>query len=330
MPDSAGTMPGSAGSIPDSAGSIPGTAGSLPDSAVPMPAGAVPIPAHAVPIPAHAVLMPAHAVPIPAHAVPIPAHAVPIPAHAVPIPAHAVPMPAHAVPMPAHAVPMPDSAGPMPDSAGSIPDSAGSIPGSAGQPIHRPRRGLPNATITGVTLRRALTILGLAAIVVMCTATHLLQLPFVDRTPIARAMAARPDRQWPQYPRFLESVRAHTKPGDSIAVFVPAMGWDDGYSYAYYRASYFLTGREVLPLVTPENGRLPQNLLAARYIAAFGVRLRLPADVVWQGQDGALVRLRLRESGVGSRGSELPSPTLTSPSFSDSRPPTPDPRKGTR
>jgi hypothetical protein len=147
-------------------------------------------------------------------------------------------------------------------------------------------------TIPRVTLRRALTILCLAAIVAMCVEARLLQLPFFDRTPYARTMAVFPDRQWPDYPRFLAGVREHTKPGDTIAVVVPAMGWDDGYSYAYYRAGYFLTGREVLPLVTPENGRLPENFRAAKYIAAFGVRVRVPADVVWQGDQGALLRLR--------------------------------------
>jgi hypothetical protein len=143
-----------------------------------------------------------------------------------------------------------------------------------------------------VTVRRALTILGLAGIVVMCIEPRLLQMPFRDRAADARALTVFPDRFWPQYPRFLEGVRAHTKPGDSITVIVPAMGWDDGYSYAYYRASYFLTGREVLPLVTPENGRLPENLRAAKYVAAFGVRLRAPAEVVWAGEGGALVRVR--------------------------------------
>jgi hypothetical protein len=141
-----------------------------------------------------------------------------------------------------------------------------------------------------VTLRRALLILSLAAIVAMCIEPHLLQLPFVDRGPYARAMAVFPDRQWPQYPRFLEGVRAHTRPGDTIAVVVPAMGWDEGYSYAYYRASYFLTGREVLPLVDPENRRFPQNFRAARYVAAFGTTLRVPADVVWRGEGGALLK----------------------------------------
>jgi hypothetical protein len=143
-----------------------------------------------------------------------------------------------------------------------------------------------------VTFRRALTILCLAAILIMCVDARLLQLPFVDRKPLALAVDGLYDRQWPQYPRFLAGVRAHTKPGDTIAVVVPAMAWDDGYSYAYYRASYYLTGREVLPLVTPENGRLPQNFRAAKYIAAFGVRLRVPADVIWQGNQGALVKLR--------------------------------------
>jgi hypothetical protein len=143
-----------------------------------------------------------------------------------------------------------------------------------------------------VPFRRALTILSLAALVAMCIDARLLQLPFIDRKPYARALIVFPDRQWLRYPRFLEGVRAHTKPGDTIAVVVPAMGWDDGYSYAYYRASYYLTGREVLPLVTPENERLPRNFRDARYIAAFGVTLRVPADVVWQGEGGALVRLR--------------------------------------
>jgi hypothetical protein len=143
-----------------------------------------------------------------------------------------------------------------------------------------------------VTLRRALTILCLAAIVASSIGVRLMQVAFVDRQPLARALDGFCDRQWPQYPHFLADLRQHTKPGDTIAVVVPAMGWDEGYSYAYYRASYFLSGREVLPLVTPDNRRLPQNFLAAKYIAAFGVRLRVPADVIWQGDQGALLRLR--------------------------------------
>ena len=142
-----------------------------------------------------------------------------------------------------------------------------------------------------MSIRRISTVLCLAAIVALCIDTRLLRLLVTDRAPIQRAMTIYPDRLWPDYPRFLAGVREHTKPGDTIAVVVPAMGWDDGYSYAYYRASYFLTGREVLPLVTPENARLRQNFQAATYVAAFGVHLRAPADVVWQGERGALLRL---------------------------------------
>jgi hypothetical protein len=145
-----------------------------------------------------------------------------------------------------------------------------------------------------LTLRRALTVLCLAAIVVLGVGSRLLELPFIDRTEAVRTMVRNPDRAWPDYPVFLEGVRAHTKPGDTIALIVPAMGWETGYSYAYYRASYFIAGREVLPIVTPDNARLPQNFRGAKYIAVFGVGLRTPADVVWRGGRGALLRLRQR------------------------------------
>ena len=143
-----------------------------------------------------------------------------------------------------------------------------------------------------MTLRRALTIASLAAIVVIGVESRMLLLPFIDRGPSEQAMAAFPDRVWPDYPRFLEGVREHTSPGDTIAIIVPAMRWEAGYSYAFYRASYFLTGREVLPLLTPNDERLPQNYRAAKYVAVFGVGLRAPADVVWHSGRGALLRLR--------------------------------------
>jgi len=143
-----------------------------------------------------------------------------------------------------------------------------------------------------VTVRRALTILCLAAIVVLSVDALLLQMPFVNRRPYEHVLATMPDSLWPQYPRFLDGVRAHTRPGDTIAIVVPSMGWDSGYSYAYYRASYFLSGREVLPLVDRQSKRIPENFRAARYVAAFGVQLRAPGKVVWAGESGTLVRLR--------------------------------------
>ena len=61
-----------------------------------------------------------------------------------------------------------------------------------------------------MTVRRALTILCLVAIVVPRVKTRLLILPFIDRTPIERTMLAFPDGTWLQYPRFLNEVRSRT------------------------------------------------------------------------------------------------------------------------
>ncbi len=143
-----------------------------------------------------------------------------------------------------------------------------------------------------MTVRRALTALCFTAILAFAVEPRLLQMPFTDRGPLVRMYDGYYDRQWPTYRAFLAGVRAHTKPGDTVTVIVPAMGWDDGYSYAYYRASYYLTGRVVLPVVGPENVRYLQNFRAARYVAEFGVRLPVPADVIWQGDGGTLLRLR--------------------------------------
>jgi hypothetical protein len=145
-----------------------------------------------------------------------------------------------------------------------------------------------------VNLRRALTVLCLAAIVVMSIEGRMLQLPFISRAAAVREMVTDTDRAWPDYPGFLEGVREHTKPGDSIALILPTMSWERGYFYGYYRASYFLAGREVLPLVEAGDRRLPQNFHDAKYIAVFGVRLRHPADVMWRSGRGALLRLRTR------------------------------------
>jgi hypothetical protein len=143
-----------------------------------------------------------------------------------------------------------------------------------------------------VTVRRVLIIIALAAIVVMCIEPVLRRMPFLVQAFYTGELARLPDGQWARYPRFLEGVRSHTRSGDTIAIVFPVMGWDAGYSYAYYRASYFLSGREVLPLIDPQDRRIPQNLRGARYVAVFGATLRMPADVVWRGEGGTLLRLQ--------------------------------------
>ena len=119
---------------------------------------------------------------------------------------------------------------------------------------------------------------------------QMVQLPFVDRVPIRAMFSARADRLWPQFPRFINGVREHTQNGDSIAIVVPTLDWDEGYSYAYYRASYLLAGREVLPVAAEDRRLLPANFQAAKYVAVWG--RPLPAAhlrIVWSGEGGSLL-----------------------------------------
>ena len=122
---------------------------------------------------------------------------------------------------------------------------------------------------------------------------RVISLPFADRSAIADMFGRYADGAWwPEYPRFLEEVRARTHDGDSIAILVPTRHWDGGYSYAYYRASYFLPGREVLPLVTPQDAIVPQNFRRAGYVAIWRMQPPQGGRVVWSGSGGVLMRPR--------------------------------------
>ena len=140
--------------------------------------------------------------------------------------------------------------------------------------------------------RTALSIACFAALVIASIRIPPLTLPFVDREPIRRSMTVLPDAGiwWPDYPRFLEAVRAKTQRGDTIALFVPTFSWEGGYSYAYYRASYFLAGREVLPVIVPGDRRVPQNANRAKYVAIWHGRPPSGVHVVFEGFGGTLVR----------------------------------------
>jgi hypothetical protein len=142
-----------------------------------------------------------------------------------------------------------------------------------------------------MTKRRVLALLALTAIVLLRLEPQLLRLPFLNREFLARGLTAYPDRLAPQYPRFLQAVRERTQNGDSIVIVVPMLRWDDGYAYAYYRASYILAGREVLPLITSDDRAHQENFNAARYVAAW--RWNVPPaklQVVWRGEGGTLLR----------------------------------------
>jgi hypothetical protein len=120
--------------------------------------------------------------------------------------------------------------------------------------------------------------------------TGLLRLPFMDRAFLERHFAELPDRGWGDFPAFLAGVRVQTRPGDSIALMVPARHWEGGYSYAFYRASYLLAGRQVVPLVQPDDRVAMGNLGAATYLAAWRMPPIAGHPIVWRGHGGVLVK----------------------------------------
>src|SRR5256885_11697693 len=118
-------------------------------------------------------------------------------------------------------------------------------------------------------MRRRLALLLFAALALLAIDPVVMRVALTPRAVMHRFFTIFPDRLWyPDYPAFLEEVRAHTRPGDTIAILVPSMRWEAGYSYAYYRASYVLAGREVLPLVQPDNSTVPQNIARDAFVAA--------------------------------------------------------------
>jgi hypothetical protein len=140
-------------------------------------------------------------------------------------------------------------------------------------------------------LRPKLALVLLIALALLSITPGFFRVALADRWAMERMFTAYPDRPWyPEFPAFLEEVRTHTQRGDTIALVVPAMLWDNNYSYAYYRASYFLSGREVLPLVRRDDSPIPENFARAKYVAAWrrGVK-DSTRHVVWAGRGGVLL-----------------------------------------
>lgn len=116
----------------------------------------------------------------------------------------------------------------------------------------------------------------------------------LDRRPWSRILGdAFPDRLTSDYPQFLEEVARRTAPGDTIAVLVPMQDWSHGQAYAYYRASYFLAGRQAIPLFNADDSWHPERLRKAKYVAVW--RMQPPPGPYtreWAGHSGVLLRRR--------------------------------------
>lgn len=148
-----------------------------------------------------------------------------------------------------------------------------------------PRSRIPWRTIAAIAVFAVLFVGGVQP--------FFMQILVRDASAFAGQLRRAPDARAPGYPEFLARVRASTQGGDGIAIVVPMRHWDDGYSYAYYRASYFLAGRRVVPIVNASDQLLRANLAKADYVAAWRVSAAVPGfETVWQDQQGALLRRR--------------------------------------
>ena len=118
---------------------------------------------------------------------------------------------------------------------------------------------------------------------------------FVDRDALGQQLTAGPDLAAPGYADLLDQVRQRTPPGSKIALLFPVRQWSSGYEYAYYRGSWFLAGREVIPLVDPDDSVRLERLRDAEYIASWRVDAAVEEfEPVWRGANGVLLKRAAR------------------------------------
>jgi hypothetical protein len=119
----------------------------------------------------------------------------------------------------------------------------------------------------------------------------------MDRKGMGAAFAEMPFRKVTGLQAFLKGVDAHTPPHARIALWFPFRQWEGGYGYGYYRASYLLPGKQVVPLLALHDDR-PQltNLGQADYLASYGELMVPPGfEHVWHDEHGALLKADPRQ-----------------------------------
>ncbi len=106
------------------------------------------------------------------------------------------------------------------------------------------------------------------------------------------AMTELPYRKLAGFHRLILDVDRSTPRGARIAIALPFREWEGGYGYGYYRASYLLPGKQVVPLLVPDrNEPSPQSVALAGYVVVWHGRWQVPGfTVVWSTPDGTLLR----------------------------------------
>jgi hypothetical protein len=98
------------------------------------------------------------------------------------------------------------------------------------------------------------------------------------------AMTELPYRKLPGLRRLLVDVDRSTPRGAKVAIALPFRDWEGGYGYGYYRASFLLPGKQVVPLLPPSNLRF------ADYVVVWKGRPVIEGFVpLWTTSDGTLM-----------------------------------------
>lgn len=161
----------------------------------------------------------------------------------------------------------------------------------------RPAEDKSSATgILSVVLLRADRIRGglyaglLAVMLIGGFEPFFLRIFFADRAAASATLTEGPDLAAPGYAEFLREVRERTPADARVAIFVPMRQWSGGYEYAYYRASYALVPREVIPLVDPDDEAHLERADEADYVAAWRMTPRIPGFTqVWDADESILL-----------------------------------------
>lgn len=122
--------------------------------------------------------------------------------------------------------------------------------------------------------------------------TFYLRIWTADRSALREQYGELPFRRIPGWRTLLEETATRTPPGARILIALPHRPWQSGYGYGFRRAQYVLAGREAVPLLDRESGRIDDAALArVDFVVCWRGCPQPPGFVeIWRGADGSLLR----------------------------------------
>jgi len=115
---------------------------------------------------------------------------------------------------------------------------------------------------------------------------------FTDRAALSKYWSEAQYSRIPGLREMLLEVEQRTKPGDRVLIWTPHHPWQQGYGYAFRRAQYILSGREVIPFLDRERDVVDESSIArAEFIACWRDCPRFDGFApAWRSADGMLLR----------------------------------------